>query len=177
MYVFLSLLIMLIIINCLCTIVLPSSSNNRILRNLKHIVNTALEKETSDDINNEFLIEQLSQILEQEDGFRIIDRKQRSLFDETEIFDGSGDIIEDEYLPPFYSNMSIITFTMVRDISYLKLINHLGTRCLRPSGNFPVIVFWTNNRCFLSGLFLANFFHCQPVTKKITIYFSLSCEQ
>jgi hypothetical protein len=118
MYVFLSLLIMMIIINCLCTIALMSSSNNRIIRNLKHIVDTALQQDTSDDINNELLIEQLSQILEQEEGFRVVDRKHRSIYptndDQTRIFDGSGDIIEDKDLPLFYSNTSIIAFTMVR---------------------------------------------------------------
>jgi hypothetical protein len=117
MYVFLCPLIMVIIINCLCTITLTSSSNNRIVRNLKHIVNAALQQDTSDDINDELLIEQLSRILEEEEGFRIVDRKQRpidSIDDyETEIFDGSGDIIKDEPLPPVYSNMSIIAITMV----------------------------------------------------------------
>ncbi len=117
MYIFLSPLIIMMIINCLCTIDLTNSSNNRIIRNLKHIVDTAFQQDTVDDINNELLIEQLSQILEQEEGFQIVDRKKRSLYpiddDQTRIFDGSGDIVEDEDLPPFYSNMSIITFTMV----------------------------------------------------------------
>jgi len=107
----------MMIINCLCTIDLTNSSSNRIIRNLKHIVDTAFQQDTVDDISNELLIEQLSQILEQEEGFQIVDRKKRSLYpiddDQTRIFDGSGDIIEDEDLPPFYSNMSIITFTMV----------------------------------------------------------------
>jgi len=117
MYVFLYRIILVIIINCLCTIDLTNSSSNRIIRNLKHIVDTAFQQDTVDDISNELLIEQLSQILEQEEGFQIVDRKKRSLYpiddDQTRIFDGSGDIIEDEDLPPFYSNMSIITFTMV----------------------------------------------------------------
>jgi len=105
-------------INCLCTIALTSSStNNRIVRNLKRIVDTAFQQDTSDDINNELLIEQLSRILEQEEGFRIVDRKQRSIYrtgvDGGRIFDGSGDIIEDVDLPPVYTNMSIVTFTLV----------------------------------------------------------------
>jgi hypothetical protein len=106
---------MVIIINCLCTIALTSSSNNRIVRNLKHIVDTALQQDTSDDINNDLLIEQLTQILEQEEGFQIVDRKQRSIYPTDNIYDGSGDVFEDEDedLPPFYSNMSIIQFTMV----------------------------------------------------------------
>jgi hypothetical protein len=108
---------MVIIINCLCTITLTSSSNNRIVRNLKHIVDAALQQDTSDDINDELLIEQLSRILEQEEGFRVVDRKQRPMNfmddDGTEVFDGSGDIIHDEPLPPVYSNMSIIAITMV----------------------------------------------------------------
>jgi hypothetical protein len=110
-----------IIINCLCTIALTSSStnnkNDRIVRNLKRIVDTAFQQDTSDDINNELLIEQLSRILEQEEGFRIVDRKQRAIYrtgvDGGRIFDGSGDIIEGEDLPPVYTNMSIVTFTLV----------------------------------------------------------------
>lgn len=128
MYVFLYPLIMVIIINCLYTIALTNSSPNKqknridpIVRNLKHIVDTALQEDTSDDINNELLIEQLSRILEQEEGFRIIDRKQRSLYstgdDQTRFFDGSGDSMEDEDIPPFYSNMSIIAFTIVSNYS------------------------------------------------------------
>jgi hypothetical protein len=120
---------MVIIINCLYTIALTSSStnnkNNRIdpiVRNLKRIVDTALQDDASDDINNELLIEELSRILEQEEGFRIIDRKQRSIYptgdDQTRIFDGSGDSLEDEELPPFYSNMSIVAFTMVSCFSF-----------------------------------------------------------
>ncbi|CAF4178681.1 unnamed protein product, partial [Rotaria sp. Silwood2] len=113
---------MVTIINCLCTITLTSSSTNNgsnridpIVRNLKHIVDTALQDDTSNDIDNDFLIEQLSQILQQEEGFRIADRKQRSIYstgdDDTGMFDGSGDL-ESEELPPVYSNMSIVTFTM-----------------------------------------------------------------
>lgn len=118
---------MMIIINCMCTIALTSSSTNNesnridpIVRSLKHIVDKALQDDTPDDIDNESLIEQLSQIIEQEEGFRIADRKQRSLRftgdDDSDVFDGSGDIVGDN-LPPFYSNMSIVTFTMVSHIS------------------------------------------------------------
>lgn len=121
MYVFLSPLIIMIIINCLCTTVLTSSSNNRILRNLKRIVNTALEQETSDDINNDLLIEQLSQILEQEEGFRIADRKQRSLYTTDEVYDGSGDRPLDVVSPSTFSNLSIITFTLVRSFFFVLL--------------------------------------------------------
>ena len=117
MYVFLFRFILLIIINGLCTMVLTSSSNNRIVRNLKRIVDTALQRDTSDDLHNDRLIEQLSEILEQEEGFRIVDRKRREIYpnnaDEASIFDGSGDLFDDD-LPPFYSNMSIVAFTMVR---------------------------------------------------------------
>ena len=131
MYVVLYSLILIIIINCLCTIILTNSTttNNRIIQNLKHIVNTALEQDTSDDINNDLLIEQLSQILEHEEGFQIIDRKQRSLYsnndNQRETFDGSGDIIDDENLPPFYSNISIVAFTMVSRIFFLLHVNQL----------------------------------------------------
>ena len=87
-----------------------TTSNDRIVRNLQRIVDTALQTETSDEVNNEDLIRQLTAILENEEGFRIVDRPIRSLGDnDQDIYDGSGDD-----LPPFYSNMSIITFTMVR---------------------------------------------------------------
>ncbi|UJR09447.1 hypothetical protein I4U23_013686 [Adineta vaga] len=126
MYVLCSQLILMIIINGLCTDVLMSRStnnnnnNNRIdpiVRNLKHIVDSALQQDTSDDINNELLIEELSRILEREEGFRLNDRQQRSIHpideDQTRIFDGSGDdISEDKDLPPLYSNMTLVTITM-----------------------------------------------------------------
>ncbi|CAF3700839.1 unnamed protein product [Adineta steineri] len=108
----------MIIINCLCTIAFISSStnneNNRIdpiVRNLKHIVDTALQQDTFDDINNELLIEQLSHIIEQQEGLTIIDRKQRSI-DETSIYDGSGDLFDDGDLPVFTGNLSVVTITM-----------------------------------------------------------------
>ena len=109
-------LLLIILINCLCTIVLTSSSNNRIVRDLKRIVDTALDDDTSDDINNDLLVEQLSQILEQEEGFRIVDHQQRSDLQSNLIFDGSGD----EELPTIYTNISIIAFTTVSEI-----INHI----------------------------------------------------
>ncbi|CAF1148680.1 unnamed protein product [Rotaria sordida] len=122
MYFCLYLVVITIIVNCLYTIVLTRSSTNNdsnridpIVRNIKHIVDEALQDDTSNDIDNEFLIEQLSRILEQEEGFRLDDRKQRSIYstnnDEIGIFDGSGDL-ESEELPPVYSNMSIVAFTM-----------------------------------------------------------------
>ena len=111
MYVSLSLLTLMIIINCLCTIGFTSSTNKRILRNLKHIVDNALEQNITDDISNDAIIEQLSQILEQEEGFRIVDREQRSI--DTRVYDGSGDEYEDYDIPPFYLNMSIAAVTMV----------------------------------------------------------------
>ncbi|CAF1449875.1 unnamed protein product [Rotaria magnacalcarata] len=117
------LLIMLTIINCLCTIALTSSSTNTnsnridpIVRSLKRIVDTALQEDTPEDIGNEYLIEQLSRILEQEEGFRIADRKSRSIYpideDESSVPDGSGYIGDDKNLPSFYPNMSIVAFTM-----------------------------------------------------------------
>lgn len=88
-----------------------------IVRSLKRIVDKAIEEKTSDDIDNQSLIEQLSRILEQEEGLRIADRKPRSVYptgdEDTSIYDGSGDLLDDEFLPPYYSNMSIIAFTMV----------------------------------------------------------------
>ncbi|CAF3173678.1 unnamed protein product [Rotaria socialis] len=114
---------MVTIINCLCTIARTSSSTNTnshridpIVRSLKRIVDTALQEDAPEDIDNDSLIEQLSQILEQEEGFRIADHKPRSMYqtgeDESSVPDGSGDFIGDEKLPSFYSNMSIVAFTM-----------------------------------------------------------------
>jgi len=94
------------------TITFINSSNNRIIENLKHIINSALENDLSD---NDLLIQQLSQILEEEEGFRIINHTNQSIktSDIETFIDGSGEFIEDEELPIFYSNMSLITFTIV----------------------------------------------------------------
>lgn len=101
-------LLRLLLVHCLWTII-ETTSNERIVRNLQRIVDTALQTETSDEVNNDQLVRQLTAILEDEEGFRLVDRPIRSLTDnDQDIYDGSGD------LPPFYSNMSIITFTMVR---------------------------------------------------------------
>lgn len=101
-------LLRLLLVHCLWTII-ETTSNERIVRNLQRIVDTALQTETSDEVNNDQLVRQLTAILEDEEGFRLVDRPIRSLADnDQDIYDGSGD------LPPFYSNMSIITFTMVR---------------------------------------------------------------
>jgi hypothetical protein len=100
-----------------CIIVFVNSSNNRIIENLKHIVDTALEKDLTD---NEFIIQQLSQILEEEEGFRIVNHTHQSIktSDIETFIDGSGDLIEDDELPIFYTNMSIITFTIVSYVLY-----------------------------------------------------------
>lgn len=121
MYIY---LLRLLLLNCLCTIpwtTTLTTSNDRIVRNLRRIVDTALQTETSDDVNNEDLIKQLSSILEEEDGFRIVDRPIRSVNeqDQQRIYDGSGDDLPDD-LPPFYTNMSIITFTMVRKEIFIE---------------------------------------------------------
>jgi hypothetical protein len=94
-----------------------NSSNNRIIQNLKHIVDTALENDLYD---NDLLIQQLSQILEEEEGFRIVNHTNQSIkiCDIETFIDGSGDIIKDDELPPFYSNMSVITVTIVSSIFY-----------------------------------------------------------
>ncbi len=94
------------------TITFINSSNNRIIENLKHIVDSAIENDLSD---NDLLIQQLSQILEEEEGFRIVNHINQSIktSDIETFIDGSGEFIDDEELPIFYSNMSIITFTIV----------------------------------------------------------------
>ncbi len=100
-------------------IIVVNSSNHRIIENLKHIVDTAIENNLSD---NDFLIEQLSKILEEEEGFRIVNHTHQTM--ET-LIDGSGDMIEYEEDPPFYVNMSIITFPIV-SIIFLLLLFHLS---------------------------------------------------
>ena len=55
-------------------------------------------------------------LLEDEEGFRLVDGERRSIFandDEAHVFDGSGQMMVDEDLPPIYSNMSVIAFTLV----------------------------------------------------------------
>lgn len=93
-------------------IIFVNSSNNRIIENLKQIVDTALENDIPD---NDLLIQKLSQILEEEEGFRIVNHTNQSFqnFDMNTFIDGSGDFIDDEELPIFYSNMSIFTVTIV----------------------------------------------------------------
>ncbi|CAF2003502.1 unnamed protein product, partial [Rotaria magnacalcarata] len=69
------------------------------------------QEDTPEDIGNEYLIEQLSRILEQEEGFRIADRKSRSIYpideDESSVPDGSGYIGDDKNLPSFYPNIEL----------------------------------------------------------------------
>ena len=137
-------LLRLLLIHCLWTTTTTTAAvatNDRIVRNLQRIVDTALQAESSDEVKNEDLIKQLSAILEEEEGFRVVDRPIRSV---ERIYDGSGDDVSDD-LPPFYTNMSIITFTMVsRDLHQRA----------------AMIVFSSNNSSlFVSGLCLclANF--------------------
>ena len=98
-----------------------NNENEPIVRNLKHIIDTTLQQNT---FNDELLVEQLSRIIEQEESFNVVDRKKRSVYsyddnsDGTSIFDGSGDSISNEVVPPFYSNMSITTITMVSNFIF-----------------------------------------------------------
>ena len=115
MYIFLCLLIRMIIFNCLLTNV---HSNNRILNNLKAIVNQALEQDTSDEL----LVEQLNHLLEKEEGFRVIERSERSIDDNDRIdsIDGSGD----RPLEIVYSNPKIVAITLVKNVDFLFFQNN-----------------------------------------------------
>lgn len=87
------------------------------LDNLQHLVDTAFEHETPDD---SLWLAQLSRLLEDEEGFRLVDAERRAIFssdDQRHVFDGSGEMIDEEDLPPIYSNMSVIAVTLVSSYS------------------------------------------------------------
>lgn len=90
------------------------TTNDRIIKNLKQIVDAAMEQDFTDDNYNQVLIAQLSRIIEEEEGFQIVN--QTKYFDRNSSIDGSGDLMEnldDDEQPIFYANMSIITITIV----------------------------------------------------------------
>lgn len=91
-----------------------NASNDRIIENLKQIVDAAREQDLNDENYNQLLIAQLSEIIEEEEGFRIVN--QTKYFDQNSFIDGSGDLIDDEQQPIFYANMSIITIPLVSQI-------------------------------------------------------------
>jgi hypothetical protein len=93
-------------------------NSSDLIESLKHIVDNAIENDSYDDL----LLEQLTQILEEEEGFRIVNQSTRNF--NPEIFiDGSGDWIDHEEQPPFYANLSIITFTIVSYVFTLLLLH------------------------------------------------------
>ena len=97
---------------CCWLISFVNCSNNRILKGLKTIVDTASEN----DLSDEYLIERLSRILEEDEGFRMVHQLNQSMqhFDLENFIDGSGELIEsEEEQPAFHANLSIITFTIV----------------------------------------------------------------
>jgi hypothetical protein len=136
-------ILLIMILHGLWTSASTSNGSNRldpIARRLRNIVDAA------DDATGEDFMAQLSRILEHDEGFRLGDRHRRSIFSpddddddevETDLFDGSGDMIDDD-LAPVFSNMSIIAFTMV---SCLACIHH------RPLTTWPrlraLVVFGT----------------------------------
>ena len=82
------------------------------MKNLKQIVDVAMEHDDFIDENyNQILITQLSRIIEEEEGFQIVN--QTKYFDTNNSIDGSGDLIDNDEQPIFYANMSIITITIV----------------------------------------------------------------
>ena len=80
------------------------------LDNLQHLVDTAFDNETADD---RLWLEQLSRLLEDEEGFRLVEDADPH----RRVFDGSGEMMDEEDLPPVYSNMSVIAFTLVSSFS------------------------------------------------------------
>lgn len=104
---------------CSAVLITVQSSNDRVVQQLRRMISTALDDELNDETNDTF-VEQLSQILGDEEGFRLVNRERRSM--PTDEFDGSGDPLDDEESPPpFYSNMSIIAFTMVKFLCFFHL--------------------------------------------------------
>jgi hypothetical protein len=114
-------------------LILPiHASNDRIVQQLQHMIHTALEDDRIDD-NNGLLVEELSRILQDDEGFRMVnDRERRSMSDDdidptlNSYVDGSGDLADPDEHSPFYSNMSIIAFTMVKVLflPFTRLILH-----------------------------------------------------
>ena len=110
---------------CSAVVITGHSSNDRVVQQLRRMISTALDDELNDDTNETF-VEQLSQILRDEEGFRLVNRERRSMptdeFDRTFV-DGSGDALDDEEPPPppFFSNMSIVAFTMVKFLCFFHL--------------------------------------------------------
>ena len=97
-------------------------SNDRIIENLKQIVDAAREQDLNDENYNQLLIAQLSEIIEEEEGFRIVN--QTKYFDMNSFIDGSGGLIDEEQHPIFYANMSIITIPIVSQI-LMSRVKHL----------------------------------------------------
>ena len=126
------------------TIVGHSSANHALVRTLRRLIDEHLSEE-----NNDVLVEQLSRILQDEDGYRLADRHRRATdldaaSSETSM-DGSGDLYEPESDTPFPFNISVVAFTMV--ITYacetisltLKKFSRgssIASRELRASGIF-----------------------------------------
>lgn len=80
-------------------------TDQRLIDNLKYVIDTALAKNLSDESSTDLLINQLSRILEEEEGLQIVNQTVKYL----NRVDGSGEDVEDEEYPPFYTNMSIFT--------------------------------------------------------------------
>ena len=109
-------------------IIFVHSTNNRLIDNLKRLVDTAIEKNYLDENSNDLLIEQLTRILEEEEGLRVDNQTIKHV----DLVDGSGELMEDQDYPPFYANMSIITITIVSQLFFhrSKLITLLSPSVL-----------------------------------------------
>lgn len=98
-------------------------SASRLTEHIEHLVHTELDDDYENDEN---FIRKLVQVLGDE-GLDLNHRQRRSAKDNdyndnedyqmnqnfSPYVDGSGDEIEHENVPPFYSNMSIVSFTIV----------------------------------------------------------------
>jgi len=84
-------------------------TNNRLIDNLKQIIDSTIAKNLSDENSTDLLIEELTKILEEEDGLQIFNQTMKN----SDRVDGSGEYIDDTEYPPIYVNMSIFTYTIV----------------------------------------------------------------
>ena len=119
--------------------------------------------DAAEDATGEDFMAQLSRILEYDEGFRLGDRHRRSIFSpddgdddegETNFFDGSGDMIDDD-LAPVFSNMSIIAITMVSSLACIH--SSLSSDHLASFARARLL-FSAHNRRLMSVFFLVNFF-------------------
>jgi hypothetical protein len=101
-------------VRCVSVTNRTQTSIESVIGQLQHMIDHAFQQET---INDQALMDHLHRVLQDEDGFRIVDNQLRALTEHESMnmpyVDGSGDIFDETSLGPVYSNMSVVTFTMV----------------------------------------------------------------